>query len=522
MLNLRLTENYAPELSSSPMPLARGIADTAYAISVADLLDGFMDPEGDTLSISMIESSSGSVIRNSDDTYTITPGPDFVGTIALNYLVNDLSGNSTAATRTFEVIPSNDFPVFASDTVSLTVDENIDTSVVIHNASASDTDGDELTYSLAPEDLSVFNIDSVTGEVRFNESPDYESQASYDFTVTASDGDLSDEQLVSVQIGDVMESSGPQNLGPSELAGGGVFNGSDLADRVDGRGVTESLEVIGGGGFDTIMGGLLGDRLLGGSGNDYLHGYEGSDELIGGVGNDYIRGGEGIDTVVYDHMTESVRVDLRKTWKQNTGDGWDKLIEVENVVSGSGFDSLFGNDMDNELVANAGNDYVFGAAGNDTLIGGSGNDVLFGGSGVDTVIYDLDTQVRVNLAKTWKQNTGDGWDKIVDVENVVSGSGFDSLFGNGLDNELIANAGNDYLYGAAGDDRLFGGAGNDFILGGTGIDTAVFDVETSVRVDLNKTWKQNTERVLTRLLTWRTLSQARVMTSYLVTSWVIV
>ena len=55
------------------------------------------------------------------------------------------------------------------------------------------------------------------------------------------------------------------------------------------------------------------DRLLGGSGNDYLHGYEGSDELIGGVGNDYIRGGEGIDTVVYDHMTESVRVDLRKT-----------------------------------------------------------------------------------------------------------------------------------------------------------------------------------------------------------------
>ena len=143
--------------------------------------------------------------------------------------------------------------------------------------------------------------------------------------------------------------------------------------------------------------------------------------------------------------------------------------------------------MDNELVANAGNDYVFGAAGNDTLIGGSGNDVLFGGSGVDTVIYDLDTQVRVNLAKTWKQNTGDGWDKIVDVENVVSGSGFDSLFGNGLDNELIANAGNDYLYGAAGDDRLFGGAGNDFILGGTGIDTAVFDVETSVRVDLNKT-----------------------------------
>ena len=88
---------------------------------------------------------------------------------------------------------------------SLVVDENIDTSVVIHNASATDADSDDLTYSLAPEDLSEFNIDSVTGEVRFNESPDFESQASYDFTVTASDGELSDEQLVSVQIRDVFE-----------------------------------------------------------------------------------------------------------------------------------------------------------------------------------------------------------------------------------------------------------------------------------------------------------------------------
>ena len=51
----------------------------------------------------------------------------------------------------YDIAPVNDPPVFASDTVSLTVDENIDTSVVIHNASASDTDGDELTYSLAPE-----------------------------------------------------------------------------------------------------------------------------------------------------------------------------------------------------------------------------------------------------------------------------------------------------------------------------------------------------------------------------------
>ena len=86
----------------------------------------------------------------------------------------------------------NDALIFPTDLVSASVDENISTSTVIYDAHATDADGDELTYSLAPEDLSVLNIDSVTGEVRFNQSPDYEDQTSYQFTVVASDGDLSD------------------------------------------------------------------------------------------------------------------------------------------------------------------------------------------------------------------------------------------------------------------------------------------------------------------------------------------
>ncbi|MEL0099947.1 MAG: cadherin repeat domain-containing protein, partial [Opitutae bacterium] len=55
----------------------------------------------------------------------------------------------------------------------------------------------------------LVTIDPVSGEVRFNESPDYESQSIYHFTVTASDdgyGELSDSVDVTVNVNDINDS----------------------------------------------------------------------------------------------------------------------------------------------------------------------------------------------------------------------------------------------------------------------------------------------------------------------------
>ena len=67
---------------------------------------------------------------------------------------------------------------------------------------------------------------------------------------------------------------GPLNLDSDDLSSGGRFVGSSDRDRFDGRGVTESLEVIAASGDD-----LLRDR---GEASDYLH-VGGSDELIGDI-----------------------------------------------------------------------------------------------------------------------------------------------------------------------------------------------------------------------------------------------
>ncbi len=58
-------------------------------------------------------------------------------------------------------------------------------------------------------------------------------------------------------------------------------------------------------------------------------------------------------------------------------------------------------------------------------------------------------------------------------DDLIGGSGRDSLIGLGGDDDLFGRAGNDILAGGAGDDDLFGGAGNDILRGGLGEDDLI-------------------------------------------------
>lgn len=84
--------------------------------------------------------------------------------------------------------------------------ENSPTNLVIYDANASDVDGNTLTYSLKQTgDYSLLNINSATGEVKFNNSPDYETKNSYTFTVQVSDGyAMVDGSSVTVSIIDIV------------------------------------------------------------------------------------------------------------------------------------------------------------------------------------------------------------------------------------------------------------------------------------------------------------------------------
>ncbi len=103
----------------------------------------------------------------------------------------------------------NRAPAFPSDSVTLDVDENTASGTAIGDAgsalTATDLDGDSLTYSLGGTDSAHFDIVAGSGQLQTKGALDYEKKASYSVTVTASDGTLTDTIAVTIEVNDLNE-----------------------------------------------------------------------------------------------------------------------------------------------------------------------------------------------------------------------------------------------------------------------------------------------------------------------------
>jgi Ca2+-binding RTX toxin-like protein len=203
-----------------------------------------------------------------------------------------------------------------------------------------------------------------------------------------------------------------------------------------------SIKVMGNGGNDkvTINSAIIKPTtLLGGEGNDSLVGGGGNDTLDGGAGADTMKGGNGIDTADYSSRTADLTIGLGTINDDGEAGEHDNVyLDIEQVQSGSGNDSLRASATGSTLFGGFGNDSLFGGAASDSLIGGGGNDRLEGG---------------------------------------------------GLHDALLGGFGSDSLFGNDGDDLLQGDDGSDFLDGGGGIDDGVIDPgDTWVSVEkLNST-----------------------------------
>ena len=155
--------------------------------------------------------------------------------------------------------------------------------------------------------------------------------------------------------------------------------------------------------------------------------------------------------------------------------GNDTFTGIEDVLTGSGNDSVKGDLLANNLSGGAGNDTLLGDGGDDTLTGGTGNDSLNGGDDVDWVSYaERNGAVTVNLVTLRASGSG-GADTLSGIENVITGAGNDNVTGSSLDNIISAGIGNDTLVGNSGNDTISGGLGNDSLNGGSGTDHFIFN-----------------------------------------------
>jgi len=264
-----------------------------------------------------------------------------------------------------------------------------------------------------------------------------------------------------------------------------LFNnttGNGNSSGADGNDTLNSIENLKGSAFnDVLNGNALANVLTGGDGHDSLRGNGGDDTLLGGLGDDFLNGGlgddlidggDGVDRAAYfTNATNGVHVDLNlQGVAQETLQGVDTLVGIENLTGTSFGDTLIGDGGDNWLGGQSDGtaDTISGNGGNDLIVNGRGDHILDGGSGVDTFSMNSTTVpggVTISLAlQGAAQNTGGG--------NMTL-SGFENLSGSGWNDTLTGDGGNNVLGGEQGNDVLVGGAGNDALYGdgAFGVDT---------------------------------------------------
>lgn len=214
---------------------------------------------------------------------------------------------------------------------------------------------------------------------------------------------------------------------------------------------TNSLTIDGGGGNDTIYGGIVADSLSGGTNDDIIRGYDGTDTLLGGGG---------WDVVDYGYITgvNGMNIDLQV--------GTASLIgSTTDIDAISDFDVIYGSISNDIIRGNEGaRDDLYGGNGDDTFIATSGYDYYYGQTGSDWVSFiNATAGVTVDLTNaTTTQGTIAGalaQPVLNSIENIIGSNFNDVLKGDTNANTIRGGAGNDTVYD-------FSGSGNDYYDGG--------------------------------------------------------
>ncbi|HEY2071489.1 MAG TPA: calcium-binding protein [Rhizomicrobium sp.] len=241
-----------------------------------------------------------------------------------------------------------------------------------------------------------------------------------------------------------------------------------------------------------------GDFLIyGGAGNDHLVGGAGDDFFRGGAGDDYIDGGAGKNRATFSDHAAGVTVSLlQEGHAQNTGDGNDTLINIQDLSGTSGNDVLTGDNNANWLWGEGGNDTISGGGGNDLIQVGElatgviGTDVADGGAAHNTLDFDANQSNTIGVTFSLAL---EGTQQATGVD-MLTATNFIDVMGSQGDDILTGDANANTLYGAEGSDTLTGGAGNDVLYGDKGYygatstaggdgPTGVLDVDTGTGGD---------------------------------------
>ena len=170
----------------------------------------------------------------------VTTDRNITVTVSDGQAANAISNTATAVVH---ITPVNDAPVITS-AASASVNEAVAANTIVYTAAATDPENGAVTYAISGADASAFTINSSTGAVTVNASPDFETKALYNLTVTATDPSANfSAQAVTINVSNLAPviSSGGAAASVNEGAAAGTVVYTAAAADPAGGAVTYSL-----------------------------------------------------------------------------------------------------------------------------------------------------------------------------------------------------------------------------------------------------------------------------------------
>jgi len=200
------------------------------------------DLDGPSLAARFVSGpANGSLVLNSDGTFTYTPNANFFGTDAFTYVASDGFLDSVAATATITVTSVNDAPTAVNDSAALNEDGSVSIAVLandsdVDNASGPANAGLSVTaVGSAANGLVTFTPTGVT----YTPAANFFGTDSFTYTVTDPTG-LTATATVSVSVAAVNDAPVAQS-GSRTTAEDTAFNGTVTSTDVDGPAATYTL-----------------------------------------------------------------------------------------------------------------------------------------------------------------------------------------------------------------------------------------------------------------------------------------
>lgn len=237
-LTINLSDiNENPSVASAELAIDENSANATVVHTVtatdpdAGTLLNYSIVGGNTNTAFAINSVSGEIIVNNASALDFETAPSF--TLTVRASDGSLSADAMISISLNDV---NEAPVGTSATVLL--DENTANNTLVHTVSAEDPDaGPALIYSItAGNAAGAFAIDGNSGEITVSNAAelDFEKTTAFALTIQVTDGDLSDEVTIQINLKDINEApsiSGASVVLDENTASGTIIHTVEASDQ---------------------------------------------------------------------------------------------------------------------------------------------------------------------------------------------------------------------------------------------------------------------------------------------------